>query len=272
MRHHDDKSVVLYYHGGAYRNYYSMDHYPKNVASRVAIATGLPVLAIDYRIAPEHKTPTNTIKDAIDGIAYLKKQGFEKINLIGDSAGAGVAIAALGTLLESKKQETSRLFPFVRKAVLLSPCIDLTMNQKSFTENRFDWDTLRGDLFFTGVANGGTVDDDKKQFRKDVSIYAADIGVEDWRVSPVFIPDNLLQMFPPILQLLGEQEYVVEENRKFQERARYLGVDLRYREYPWMWHDFINYIDLPKKLQLSSDELPEAVACYDLIKLFVSED
>lgn len=88
----------------------------------------------------------------------------------------------------------------------------------------------------------------------------------------MFIPDDLLEMFPPILQVVGEEEYMVEENRNFQMRARYLGVDLRYREYPWMWHDFVNYVDLPKKLGLSMGELPEAVACYDLIKLFVSED
>jgi len=281
-------TVVLYYHGGSYCWYNALDHYPKNMASRLVLATGLPVLAIDYRLAPEHESPDNTIQDAIDGIAYLKKRGAKQVIIAGDSAGAGLALAATAALAKSTDPETAQLLPLVHKLVLLSPYIDLTMNQEVLRTNRFDWDTLRGELFWTRIYDGNTVErdignsnhaglksllreDDKEYMREEIDMYAAGVEVTDWRVSPVFIPDDLLEKFPPILQVLGEEEYMVEENRKFQNRARGLGVDVRYVEFPWMWHDFMNYFDLPRKLGLSDDDLPEAVACYNLIHTFVAE-
>jgi len=267
----DESTVVLYYHGGGYCWYNALDHYPKNMASRLVLATGCPVLAIDYRLAPEHKSPDNTIQDAIDGIKYLNKRGAKKIIIAGDSAGAGLALAATGALANSSEPEHASLLSLIHKLVLLSPYIDLTMNQEVFQTKRFDWDTLHGELFYTRISDGNTVEDDKKYMREEAGMYAAGIQVDDWRVSPVFIPDDLLKRFPPILQVVGEEEYMVEENRNFQARARALGVDVRYVEFPWMWHDFMNYFDLPRKLGLSKDDLPEAVACYKLIHTFVAE-
>jgi len=264
-------TVVLYYHGGSYCWYNALDHYPKNIASRLVLATGLPVLAIDYRLAPEHESPDNTIQDAIDGIAYLKKWGAKQVIIAGDSAGAGLALATTAALAKSTEPETALLLSLVHKLVLLSPYIDLTMNQEVLRTNRFDWDTLRGELFWSRIYDGNTVEEDKEYLREEINMYAAGVDVTDWRVSPVFIPDDLLEKFPPILQVLGEEEYMVEENRNFQHRARSLGVDVRYVEFPWMWHDFMNYFDLPRKLGLSDDDLPEAVACYDLIHTFVAE-
>lgn len=229
------------------------------------------MLAIDYRLAPQHESPDNTIQDAIDGITYLEKWGAKQIIIAGDSAGAGLALATTAALAKSTEPENARLLSLVHKLVLLSPYIDLSMNQQVKRTNRFDWDTLRGELFWSPIANGNTVKDDKEYNREEIDMYAAGVDVTDWRVSPVFIPDDLLEKFPPILQVLGEEEYVVEENRNFQNRARSLGVDVRYVEFPWMWHDFMNYFDLPRKLGLSDDDLPEAVACYNLIHTFVAE-
>ena len=49
---------ILYVHGGGFEWYSPSDEFYRPQTSRLAQMTGLPVLGVDYRLAPEHKFPS----------------------------------------------------------------------------------------------------------------------------------------------------------------------------------------------------------------------
>lgn len=89
-------SAVLYIHGGGMIAG-SADAYDCVVADYVA-ATGVPMLAVDYRLAPEHPHPL-PLEDCLTALLWLidnaGRLGVDpaRIAVMGDSAGAGLAAA-----------------------------------------------------------------------------------------------------------------------------------------------------------------------------------
>mgnify|MGYP003315376065 CR=1 FL=1 len=63
----DDR--VLFLHGGSYEWYSGVDEYYRPLASRIARESGMPVLSIDYRMAPEYKAPAG-IEDALQALRW----------------------------------------------------------------------------------------------------------------------------------------------------------------------------------------------------------
>jgi epsilon-lactone hydrolase len=86
--------AILYMHGGGYV-IGSLDSH-RHAAAEMGRAAGTRVLALDYRLAPEHPFPA-PVEDAVAGYRYLLAQGFaaSHIALAGDSAGGGLVVAAM---------------------------------------------------------------------------------------------------------------------------------------------------------------------------------
>src|SRR5271155_698911 len=85
-------AIVLYLHGGGYLFGSTKTH--RQVLIAMAKAFDAPVYGLDYRLAPEHPFPA-AFEDAL--LAYrwlLDRHPGTDIVLAGDSAGAGLAIAA----------------------------------------------------------------------------------------------------------------------------------------------------------------------------------
>jgi acetyl esterase len=80
---------------------------------RIAAALGAPVLAVDYRLAPEH-TLSDSTDDAVVAALALRRDGVERVVLWGDSAGGAVALAA------ARRAAAGAL-------VLTNPNVDLTL-------------------------------------------------------------------------------------------------------------------------------------------------
>ena len=102
-QHHSDKAI-LQLHGGGYigkmRNIY------RNFAVEYSgLGNGMPVLTIDYRVAPENPYPA-ALEDAICAYQWLIEKGYdgEHIFLAGDSAGGGLALALVMYLKNHGKQ------------------------------------------------------------------------------------------------------------------------------------------------------------------------
>lgn len=85
----DCKKAVLVCPGGGYR--YKAEHEGAPVA-RVLNAAGISAFVLDYRVAPCHcKAPMN---DALRAIRLLRSAGYEKVAVLGFSAGGHVACCA----------------------------------------------------------------------------------------------------------------------------------------------------------------------------------
>ena len=89
-------AAVAFLHGGS-MILGSIDHYDQIVQHYVA-ASGVPTLAVDYRVAPEHPHPTPS-EDCYAGLLWLAEHAGQlgvdaaRIAVMGDSAGGALAAA-----------------------------------------------------------------------------------------------------------------------------------------------------------------------------------
>lgn len=114
---------VVFFHGGSYISG-STRHSHAELAAHLAAASGLELLAVEYRLAPEHPWPAQledarAVVEALDGPLFFA----------GDSAGGHLAVK---TAQASARKPVGLL--------LLSPWVDFEMPGASFTLNdRFDF-------------------------------------------------------------------------------------------------------------------------------------
>lgn len=116
-----DRGVVLYLHGSAFAVASARTH--RGITSRLARATGRPVLACDYRLAPTHRFPA-AAQDVAATHAWLAAQGVDpwRIVVAGDSAGGHLAVDLAASLRDAGH-------PTPAGFVLFSPLIDLSMGR-----------------------------------------------------------------------------------------------------------------------------------------------
>lgn len=88
------RPVVLFLHGGGWVIGSLETH--DRVCRRLAAVSGLDVISVDYRLAPEHPFPT-PLEDCIAALGYVRDQAAERgwdvsrIIVAGDSAGGNLA-------------------------------------------------------------------------------------------------------------------------------------------------------------------------------------
>jgi acetyl esterase len=87
----DVGDVVVFLHGG-YGILGGLD-LQDGYCRRIATALGIAVLAVDYRLAPEHPF-TESVADAVAAVAAARSSGAARVLLWGDSAGGAVALQA----------------------------------------------------------------------------------------------------------------------------------------------------------------------------------
>ncbi|WP_162605591.1 alpha/beta hydrolase fold domain-containing protein [Jiangella ureilytica] len=88
--------VVVFAHGGSWVRG-SLDSHDR-VCRALARASGLPVVAVGYRLAPEHPAPA-ALHDVVDAAAWVAAQpATRELLLCGDSVGGGLAVAAAAAL------------------------------------------------------------------------------------------------------------------------------------------------------------------------------
>ena len=116
-------SGVLYLHGGGM--IFSLEHLGRvyDLAVREYVATsGVPMLMVDYRVAPEHPHPT-PVEDCYAALRWLADNSSSlgvdpaRIALMGDSAGGGLAA---GVALLAR----DRGGPVVAAQLLIYPMLD----------------------------------------------------------------------------------------------------------------------------------------------------
>src|SRR5262249_15283065 len=89
----DSDRPVLFFHGGALL-YGSARTTHADVIARLALASGVTVVAVEYRLAPEHPFPA-PVEDAVAAFDALVAAGAnaESIVVAGDSSGGNLALA-----------------------------------------------------------------------------------------------------------------------------------------------------------------------------------
>lgn len=102
--HADIRGTVLYFHGGGFL-LGSLDSH-QMITARIAADTGLDVIAVDYRLAPEHRAPAAhddcmaATLAALEGRLPFDLHTDAALQLAGDSAGANLAVSVAMRLRE----------------------------------------------------------------------------------------------------------------------------------------------------------------------------
>jgi len=229
----DPSYVVVYFHGGGYK--LGSVHSHRDLMARVSQAAGCRVLGVGYRLAPEHHFPA-PVTDALAAYDWLLTQGVPpaRIAFAGDSAGGGLAAAALLALREQG-------LPQPAAAVLLSAWTDLTAGGASYS-TRAAADPIHQRPMILATARH----------------YLGDNGdPENPLASPLF---GNLGGLPPVLLQVGDRETGLDDSTRFAEKARAAGVEVRIEIYDQMIHVFQQFPDL----------LPEAQRAIDSIGRFLS--
>lgn len=122
---------VVFFHGGGWvlGDLDSHHHW----AAELCALSGLAVVAVDYRLSPEHVYPA-ALEDGFDVLGFFHDQAErfgldrDRIGVYGDSAGGNLA-AALCLL------SRDRLGPDIRAQILVYPALGLSSTLPSYTEN-----------------------------------------------------------------------------------------------------------------------------------------
>ena len=224
--------VILYLHGGGYVLGSINTH--RAMIARIARASNARALAIDYRLAPEHPFPA-AVDDATGAYKWLLAQGYKpaKIVIAGDSAGGGLALAALVALRDSGQ-------PMPAGCVPISPWTDLEGS---------------GDSIRTKAAKDPMVQQDNLAMSAKQYIGSAD--PKNPLISPLYADYRGL---PPMLIHVGEAEILLDDATRVAERAKRAGVKVELE----VWDDMIHVWHVFAKL------LPEGQQAIDKIGKFVA--
>jgi acetyl esterase/lipase len=209
-------AAVLYLHGGG-MIVGSVSIFDGPV-SRYVARTGVPMLSLEYRLAPEHPHPV-PVEDAYAGLAWLAGHAAElgidpgRIAVMGDSAGGGLG-AGVAILSRDRKG------PAVAHQLLIYPMLDdrTTVPDPyiapfagwSYDDNATGWNALLG------------------------------AGHEDREVDPAAAPGRLEDAagLPPAYIEVGQLDVFRDEALRYALTLSHAGVPVELHLHPGVPHEY----------------------------------
>jgi acetyl esterase len=210
------RPALVYFHGGGHviGNLDTHDTIARNLCG----GSELVVVAVDYRLAPEHKFPA-AVDDAWAAYTWVRTQGAalgidtSRLAVGGDSAGANLA-AVVAIMARDAGHANIAL------QVLIYPVTDYHLSGASY--RRF------------GQGYGVLTSDVMAWFRKHYLGHPGD--ADDWRASP--IRARSLARLPPAVIIAAECDVLRDEGAAYAEALRAAGTAVDRREYAGMIHGF----------------------------------
>ncbi len=206
--------VLLYLHGGGF-TIGGLDTHD-SLCRQLALRSGAAVVALDYRLAPEHRFPC-AVNDAWAAMRWLAHRagslGLDGARLAvgGDSAGG-----TLAAVCAIHARDTGLA---LRRQVLITPGTTAHADTASHRE----------------FARGYLLEADGIAWFFDQYIDRADRT--DWRFAPLEADD--LDGVAPACIVLAECDPLVDEGVAYADRLRAAGVPVEFELYRGVTHDFI---------------------------------
>ncbi|MCG7344743.1 alpha/beta hydrolase [Sporosarcina sp. ACRSL] len=206
--------VLIYYHGGCFVSG-DFDTHDRQLRMLANLGDCL-VVAVDYRLAPEHVYPA-AHDDAfkaihiVRGHAKLWGGNPDDITVAGDSAGGHLALV---TCLRLKTQR--QWMP--KRQVLIYPMLDATASSNSYK-------TLGDDYIITRDA-----------LLSGFEAYLSNVAPDHPEASPLFRED--LAGLPETHIITAEFDALVDEGESLFRRLLELGVEVQCRRYLGVNHGF----------------------------------
>jgi acetyl esterase len=219
---------LVYCHGGGWVLGSLDSHDP--LCRTLAARSGCAVIAIDYRLAPEHPYPA-AVDDAWTATAWAAER-FSPLAVGGDSAGGQLAAAVA---LRARDAGVA-----LALQALIYPATDFAFDTQSYRDNA-DGMGLTAALmrwFWTQYLQDGT--------------RAGEPGC-----SPLRVPE--LAGLPPALVLTAEYDPLRDEGEAYARRLDEAAVRVALRRYEGQIHGFIRMPALIDRANDAIDEVADAV-------------
>jgi epsilon-lactone hydrolase len=208
-------AAIIHVHGGWF-NWGTAQAF-RNFVGHIALNAGADAFIPDYRLAPEHPFPA-AIRDLEACYRGVLDKGIIKIALTGDSAGGSLALALLS--IASAQASNRGIAPV--GAVVFSPIADLALTSESFDTR------AEADLYFT-----------RSQAAALVRSYLGEADRKNPLASPLYAD---LSKLPPIRVHVGDDEVLLDDSRRYVERAVTAGVDAKLDVWMGMPHGFVTNV------------------------------
>jgi epsilon-lactone hydrolase len=208
-------AAILHVHGGWF-NWGTAQAF-RNFVGHIALNSGTDAFIPDYRLAPEHPFPA-AVRDLEACHRGLVDKGITQIAVTGDSAGGDLALVLLS--IASAQASKGGVAP--AGAVVFSPITDLALSGESFDTR------AEADPFFT-----------KSQAAALVRSYLGETDPKNPLASPLY---GNLSGLPPIRVHVGDEEVLLDDSRRYVERAVAAGVDAKLDLWMGMPHGFVTNV------------------------------
>ncbi len=210
------RPTLVYFHGGGF----VIGDIPSyDGACRVlAASSGLDVVSVDYRLAPEHRFPA-AHDDAAAAFEWVTARAHEfggddsEVAVGGDSAGGNLAVFV-------SRARADRGLPLPAAQLLIYPSLDLTRSCPSH-------ETL---------GHGYLLDQEMLDFFVNHYL-SSEEEARDPRVSPLLHP---MVSLPPSLFILAGYDPLIDEGRGYSELMAAEGTHVEAVEHSSLIHGFVN--------------------------------
>jgi acetyl esterase len=228
--------ALMFFHGGGWVVGDLETH--DTMCRHIANAAGCAIVAVDYRLAPQHKFPA-AVEDCLAATHWVAenagKIGIDpgRLAVGGDSAGGN--LAAVVSLIAR-----DRGAPKLRAQVLLYPVLDCGMKQSS--HQRF--------------AEGHLLTEATMRWFAEAYLHGPG-DIDDWRVSPLHAPD--LSGLPPTYVLTAGYDPLCDEGIAYARWLREAGVAVEHRHMPGQIHGFLLMGRMVRAASPALDEIAAAL-------------
>ncbi len=211
--------TLVFYHGGGHV-LGSLDSYD-TLCRQLALQSGLAVLSVDYRLAPEHRFPA-AVDDAFAAFRWASEYGAEvgldpgRLAVGGDSAGGNLAavVAILGR---------DAGLPLPMHQLLVYPAA------AAYPDSGSQLEFAEGHVLTRRLI---------LWFHEHYLDYARGDHT-DWRWAPLLAPD--LGGLAPATVILAECDPLRDEGIAYASRLAASGNDVTLRVYPGVTHPFFSW-------------------------------
>jgi len=211
-----DAPVVVYFHGGGLAM--GSNHSYEPLARALAEASGSTVVAVEYRLAPEHPAPAQ-FDDAWAATCWVAEHSAElgvdadRLAVAGDSAGGGLAAAVT---LAARDHGAPAIFA----QLLMYPGVDRDMGTASIG----------------ALADAPMLTLDDIHYLHDLADGGAPATHDPYRV-PAYATD--LSGLPPAIVLTAECDPIRDWGERYAARLRDARVQTTVTRYPGIYHGFL---------------------------------
>ena len=211
------RPALAYFHGGGWVQGDLETHH--GLCARLALHANAVVVAIDYRLAPEHKFPA-AVDDCLAAYRWLRTHGRDvgadttRVGVGGDSAGGNLS-AVVSQLAASAG------VPVPTCQALIYPAVDFSLDTESHRE----------------LVDGHIIPRDRIEWYGQQYL-RTEADKADLRASP--LRATTLAGQPPAMIVTAGFDPLRDEGRAYGEVLRRAGVDVVYREFPGQIHAFVS--------------------------------